>query len=170
MRVSIAEPLPASGAYADAASRTKDPDKAFRARFFQILTRRASSGPDEFDSVLSDFRALAAEATGTRWGRLAGLYADEMSQANTLRWALQRAGADVVKLQAQIETTQSELDAAKQTNTEQAATVQSLTNERAQLQRTIHDLEDQVAERAAVIDALQAELDALKKIDLSRVP
>lgn len=160
----------AAEAYAAAAAHSKVQGDADRARFFHLLADRAASGPDDFDALLDAFRALSVEASGTRWGRLAGLYADEMSQANSLRWALQRAGADVVALLSKLTELDASLAAKEQLTAEQAAQLQAMKDERAQLQRSLHDLEEQLAARGAALDEVKAELDALKRIDLSRVP
>lgn len=167
----------AGAAYELAIAQATNPDERARARFFQLLSRRSDRGPAEFDSVIKDLRALSVEAAGTRWGRLAGLYADEMGQANSLRWALQRAGADVASLQSKLAELEATLEGEQQLAAEQAAQLQALKDERAQLQRAIHERDERLAARSAAVDEVKAavdevkaELDALKQIDLSRGP
>src|SRR5690606_9471174 len=85
----------AATSYASLAERSKEPDAHFRARLFAILAQRAASGPGNLDRIISELRALAAEASETPWGRVAGLYADEIGQTEALRFALQRSGIDL---------------------------------------------------------------------------
>ena len=160
----------AEQAYAQAATTAKDPDDVFRERFLALLARRAAKGPAQFDATLAGLRKLAADAAGNRWGRLAALYADEMTQADALRWALQRAGADISRLQAKAAALEAELGKEKQTNGELAASLDAVKQERGQLEHDLHDLQTQLADRNSALSALTTQLEALKDIDLSHGP
>ena len=131
---------------------------------------RPPASPDALDPIHAELRAFAVEAKGSPWGRLAGLYADGMGQAEALRWAVQRAGADLQARSTRITQLETELVLARQEATELHAALQTLREERVQQQRTHRDLEEQLATNAALLTSLEAELAALKRIDMSRTP
>lgn len=160
----------AAGAYARAEDDAATRDERLRARLFSLIARTASSAPGALDPVHAELRAFAVEAKGSHWGRLAGLYADEMAQAEALRWAVQRAGADLAARSTRIAELEAELAQARQEAIELTATIQTLREERAQQQRSTRELEEQLATNAALLASLESELAALKRIDMSRSP
>ncbi len=160
----------AASAYASVAERSKDKDEALRARLFALLAQRAASGPNNLDRVLSELRSLSVGAGHSPWGRLAGIYADEIAQAGALRWALQRAGADLGSRDTRIARLEVELARKDQEATDLAASLEAVKDERTQQQRNTKELEEQLAARDASIASLEAELAALKRIDMSRNP
>lgn len=160
----------AASAYASVAERSKDKDEALRARLFALLAQRAASGPDNLDRVLSELRSMAVSAGHSPWGRLAGIYADEIAQGEALRWALQRAGADLGTRDVRIANVESELSKKEQEATDLFASLEAMKDERAQQQRSVKELEEQLVTKEASIANLEAELAALKRIDMSRDP
>lgn len=160
----------AAGAYARAEDEAGNRDERLRARLFALIARTASSAPGALDPVHAELRAFAVEARASHWGRLAGLYADEMAQAEALRWAVQRAGADLEARRLRIAELEAELAHARQEATDLSETIATLKDEKAQQQRSTKELEEQLATNAALLASLEAELAALKRIDMSRTP
>lgn len=160
----------AASAYASVAERSKDKNEVLRARLFALLSQRAASGPANLDRVLAELRELSVSAGHSQWGHLAGIYANEIAQAEALRWALQRAGADLGTRDARIAHLESELAKNQQEATDLAASLEAIKDERAQQQRGAKELEEQLVAREASIASLEAELSALKRIDMSRDP
>lgn len=160
----------AAVSYAAAADIATDSNEELRARFFSLLSRRAASAPEQFDRLLGELRAFAGEAKSSPWGRLAGLYADEMAQTDALRRAVLRAGADLASQEARIAELERTLLASGQELGAVNATIDVMKEDRQQLQRSIRELEELLQTRAAAIVTLEAELEALKRIDMSRSP
>jgi hypothetical protein len=156
--------------YAAAADVTAESDDAVRARFFSIIARRAAGGPTAFDDTQEALRALAAEAKASPWGRLAGIYADELSQIEALRKTVLAAGADLAAMQARIDVLQADLAARGVERDELDARFSAVWDEQAQLQRTVRDLEELLENRSARVVDLERELAALKRIDMSETP
>lgn len=145
-------------------------DDAVRARFFSIVARRAAGGPATFDETHAALRALAANATTSPWGRLAGIYADELSQIEALRRTVLAAGADLAAMQTRIDVLQADLVARGLERDELDAKFSAVWDEQAQLQRTVRDLEELLEHRNARLTVLERELAALKRIDMSETP
>lgn len=160
----------AATSYASLAERTKEPDAYFRARLFALLAQRAASGPGSLDRILNELRILATEASETPWGRVAGLYADEIVQTEALRFALQRAGADLSQRDSKLRELETTLAQTRAEATALADSIQAARDERAADQRNQKELEEQLLTREAAIATLEAELDALKRIDMARNP
>lgn len=156
--------------YAAAGDVAGDVDEALRARFFSIMARRAAGGPAAFDEAQAALRVLAAEAKLSPWGRLAGLYADELSQIEALRKTVLAAGADLATMQTRIDVLQADLVARGIERDELDAKFSAVWDEQAQLQRTIRDLEELLEHRNARLADLERELAALKRIDMSETP
>jgi hypothetical protein len=175
--IDIADRLWAAGdhdaaalSYAAAADVATTPEEAHRARFFSIMAHRAAGGPAAFDDVLTSLRALAAEAKASPWGRIAGLYADELSQIEALRRTVLAAGADLAAMQARIDMLQSDLTERGVEHDALEARFSTVWDDQAQLQRTVRDLEELLQNRNARLADLEAELTALKRIDMSQAP
>lgn len=160
----------AASAYASVAERSKNKDEVLRSRFLALLSQRAASGPTNLDRILSELRELSVSGADSHWGRLAGIYADEIAKAEALRWALQRAGADLGTRDERIAQLEAELAKRQSEHAELSASLEALREERAQQQRSAKELEEQLAARDGSIASLEAELAALKRIDMSRDP
>lgn len=156
--------------YAAAADVAGEPDDVLRARFFSIIARRAAGGPAALDEAQTALRGLAAEAKTSPWGRLAGLYADELSQIEALRKTVLAAGADLAAMQTRIDVLQADLAARGVERDELDAKFSAVWDEQAQLQRTIRDLEELLENKTARLTDLERELKALKRIDMSETP
>ena len=144
--------------------------EAERAKLFELLARRAQAGADGLDAVLVELRTFAVSAPHSPWGRLAGLYADEMAQVDALRWALQRSGAELAALERRVAELEASVERGEKIAQELGEVLAALREERAALQRTLRESDEQLAQRDAQIAELQAELEALKSIDMSRTP
>jgi len=119
---------------------------------------------------LGELRAFASEAKSSPWGRLAALYADEMAQTDALRRAVLRAGADLASQETRIAELERTLLASGQELGAVNATIEVMKDDRLQMLRSIRELEELLQTRAAAIVTLEAELEALKRIDMSRSP
>ena len=84
--------------------------------------------------------------------------------------AVQRAGADLAAQEARIAELERTLLASGQEVSELNATAEAMRDERQQLQRSVRELEELLQLRAAALVSLEAELEALKRIDMSRTP
>ncbi len=156
--------------YAAVADVAGEGEESIRARFFSIIARRAVGGPAAFDDAQAALRALAAEAEASPWGRLAGFYADELSQIEALRKTVLAAGADLASMQARIDVLQADLVARGVERDALDAKFSAVWDEQAQLQRTVRDLEELLEDRNARLVDLEQELTALKRIDMSETP
>lgn len=156
--------------YRAAEAEASTADERERARLHALLSRAAAAGAEGRDAALAELRTYAVSAAGTSWGRLATLFTDEMAQADALRWALQRAGADIARLEERVAALEEEVAQGERTNAELTQVQTTLREERTQLQRAQRELEELLALRAARIAELEAELEALKSIDMSRTP
>jgi len=162
--------LEAQAGYRLAGENAASPGEAARTRLMALLARRGTSSPEELDALLSDLRTFAVSAAETPWGRMAQLYADEMAQVDALRWAVQRSGAEISLLERELAEFKDALARTEQLVTELTAQLQTSRDERAQLQRTLKEREEDAALQGARIAELEAELEALKSIDMSRSP
>ena len=160
----------AAVSYAAAADIATDSNEELRARFFALLSRRAASEPAQFDRMLGELRSFSNEASSSPWGRLAGFYADEMSRTDAMQRAVQRAGADLAAQEVRIAELERTLLASGQEVSDLNAAAEAMRDERQQLQRSVRELEELLQLRAAALVSLEAELEALKRIDMSRTP
>ena len=160
----------AATSYASLAEQNKEPDAHYRARLFALLAQRAASGPGNLDRIVSELRALAAEASETPWGRVAALYADEIGQTEALRFALQRAGIDLSVRDAKLRELETTLAQERAQAAALTGSIEAAKEDRAADQRALKELEEQLATRDASIATLEAELEALKRIDMARNP
>lgn len=156
--------------YAAATAVATDSNEELRARFFGLIARRASSGPEHFDEAVTALRAFAAEASSSPWGKLAALYADETAQIDALRRAVLRAGADMAVFEMRIDVLEHELASRDLLVDELQSQVTAMKDERAQMQRSHRELEELLQNRAARLVDLETELEALKRIDMQRTP
>ncbi len=153
---------------AEAEAQTRDAQE--RARLFALVAKLSAVGADGRDEALSQLRTYSVNAADTPWGQLAALHRDEMAQADALRWALHRAGADISALEKRVAALEEEVAQGQRTQAELTQAQTTLREERAALQRTLREVEELSAARAARIAELEAELEALKSIDMSRSP
>lgn len=160
----------AAASYDGAAASAIDSDDELRGRFFALLSSRAASPPTQAGASLAALRAFAAEASSSPWGRLAGLYADEMAQTDALQQAVLRAGADLAARDERIAALERVIIERGKQNDELAALVTELKDERERQERAERELEELLSSRAEAIVKLENELEALKRIDLSRSP
>lgn len=160
----------AAVSYAAAVAVATDSNEELRARFFELVARRAGSGPERFDEAMTALRAFAAEASSSPWGKLAAFYADEMGQIDALRRAVLRAGADMAVLEMRIDVLERELASRDLLVGELQSQVTAMKDERTQLQRSHRELEELLQSRAARLVDLESELEALKRIDMQRTP
>ncbi len=156
--------------FREARAEASSEDAAHRAQLFELLARRAQSDADGVDSVRVELRTFAVSAPHSPWARLAGLFADEMGQVDALRWALQRSGAELAGLERRVAELEASVERGEKIARELGEVLTAVRDERAALQRTVRELEEQLAGREALIAELQAELEALKSIDMSRTP
>ena len=84
--------------------------------------------------------------------------------------AVLRAGADLASQEARIAELERTLLASGQELANVNTTIEAMKEDRQQLQRSIRELEELLQTRAAAIVTLEAELEALKRIDMSRSP
>ncbi|HEY1101440.1 MAG TPA: hypothetical protein VGF99_21050, partial [Myxococcota bacterium] len=160
----------ATVAYAAAEKASTDSNEQLRARFFALIARRVGSGPEHFDDAMNALRAFAAEASSSQWGRLAGLYANEMGQIDALRRTVLRAGADLAAFETRIDVLERELSNRDLLVGELQTQMTAMKDERTQLQRSVRELEELLQSRAAKLVDLENELEALKRIDMQRTP
>lgn len=169
-RLFVAGAPAAADAYVAAASQAVDSNDELRARFFALLARRAEATPVESDAMQEALRAFAAEASSTPWGRLAGLYADEMARTDALQQAVLRAGADLAQRDERIAALERTLIERGEQSEQLSALIAELKDERERQARAQRELEELLSSRADAIVKLENELEALKRIDLSRTP
>ncbi len=169
-RLFVAGDPAAADAYAAAAPRVLDSNEELRARFFSLLSRRASAPATESGAMQLALRAFAAEASSTPWGRLAALYADEMARTDALQQAVLRAGADLAQRDERIAALERTLVERGVQNDELSALIAELKDEREKQGRAQRELEELLSSRADAIVKLENELEALKRIDLARSP
>jgi hypothetical protein len=169
-RLFVAGDPAAADAYAAAASKAVDSNDELRARFFSLLARRATAMPTESAAMQEALRTFAGEASSTPWGRLAGLYADEMARTDALQQAVLRAGADLAQRDERIAAVERTLAERGEQNLQLSALITELKDEREKQARAQRELEDLLSSRADAIVKLENELEALKRIDLSRTP
>ncbi len=160
----------AAVSYAAAADVAVDSNEELRARFFALIARREGTAPERFDEALQALRVFAAEARSSQWGHLADLYADEMGQIDALRRMVLRAGADIAALEVRINVLEHELSSRDLLNGEIQNQLNAMKDERSQWQRSNRELEELLQTRAARLVDLEAELEALKRIDMQRTP
>jgi len=169
-RLFVAGDPGAADAYTAAASKAVDSNDELRARFFALLARRATATPTELAAMQEALRSFAGEASSTPWGRLAGLYADEMARTDALQQAVLRAGADLAQRDERIAALERTLVERGEQNEELSLLIAELKDEREKQARAQRELEELLSSRADAIVKLENELEALKRIDLSRTP
>jgi hypothetical protein len=169
-RLFVAGDPAAADAYAAAAPRIIDSNEELRARFFSLLARRAIAPATESGAMQLALRSFAAEASSTPWGRLAGLYADEMARTDALQQAVLRAGADLAQRDERIAALERTLVERGAQSDELSAVIVELKDEREKQARAQRELEELLSSRADAIVKLENELEALKRIDLARSP
>lgn len=169
-RLFVAGDPDAADAYAAAASKAVDSNDELRARFFALLARRATATPTESAAMQEALRSFAGEASSTPWGRLAGLYADEMARTDALQQAVLRAGADLAQRDGHIAALERTLVERGEQNEELSLLIVELKDDREKQARAQREFEELLSSRADAIVKLENELEALKRIDLSRTP
>jgi hypothetical protein len=169
-RLFVAGDPAAADAYAAAAAAATDSNDELRARFFTLLARRATATPTESGAMQAALRAFAGEASSTPWGRLAALYADEMARTDAIQQAVLRAGAELAQRDERIAALERTLVERGTQNEQLSALIAELKDEREKQARAQRELEELLSSRADAIVKLENELEALKRIDLSRTP
>lgn len=160
----------AAMAYEDVAEDARDSNDELRARFFALAARREAATPEQLDDVLAALRAFAAEASSSQWGRIAAVLARDVEASEALRRAVMRAGVDLAAVEDARTAATAALQRANNRIRELEAELATTRDDRGAAQKHARELEDKLAEERERITALEAELDALKRIDMERVP
>ena len=160
----------AAMAYDDVADAAGDSNEELRARFFALAARRANANAEGLDQALADLKIFAAQASSSQWGRIAAVLVADIQQGEVLRRAVMRAGADLAVVETHLEQSRAAHSATSTRAKALEAQIQSLKDERATALRNLRDLDEQLANERTRVEALEAELDALKRIDMARQP
>lgn len=121
-------------------------------------------------SLVDEFRAVEHEFPSSRWGRIAGVIASEIDRGTVLRQAVMAAGADLRAANASITEHETRVAALSAQVADQQALVASMKDERTRLQAQLKDADERTTAKDTRIRELEAELLALKQIDMERSP
>lgn len=121
-------------------------------------------------SLVGDLRLVEREFPSSRWGRIAGVIASEIDRGTFLRQAVMAAGADLRAANASVSDLEARVAALTAQASDQQALVASLKEERTRLQAQIKDADERATAKDSRIHELEAELLALKQIDMERTP
>jgi chromosome segregation ATPase len=162
----------AAGQYAEAiATYQRELERGERVAELQtsiLLARSALSTPGT--QLIDELRAIERAYPRSRWGHLAGILATEIDRGTVLRQAVMAAGADLRAANETIETQKQRITALTTQAAEQQTTLATLRDERTRLQAQVRELEERGASQEARLKELEAELLALKKVDMERRP
>jgi hypothetical protein len=166
-----ADELFASGRYGDALvayrNEVKRGDRVAELQTMVVVTQLALAPGAE---LVDDLRTIEQDYPSSRWGRLAGVIASEIDRGTVLRQAVMAAGAELSVANAAIKDRDARLATLTTQTTDQQTLITSLKDERAHLQAQVKELEESETAKDARIHELEAELLALKQIDMERQP
>jgi chromosome segregation ATPase len=160
----------AVAAYSAALEETTTRDATARLRLFRALARLECASTQSTEQAFGELRALERDYPTLVWGRLARLFIDELVREQALQQTLSRAEAELARLDEQIERLEQDVRTARADATDHKALLATLRSER----RTLQDAYEQATEKATAaqrrVEQLEAELAALKRIDMAREP
>lgn len=167
-----ADELFSRGRYAAAVeayrNEVKRGERVAELRTMVLVAQLAQRPPGS--SLVGDLRSVEREFPSSRWGRIAGIIASEIDRGTVLRQAVMAAGADLRAANASVSELEARVAALTAQASDQQALVASLKEERARLQAQLKDADERATGREARIHELEAELLALKQIDMERSP
>jgi chromosome segregation ATPase len=167
-----ADELFARGRYAAAVdayrNEVKRGERVAEMRAMALVAQLAQRAPGS--SLVADLRSVEREFPSSRWGRIAGIIASEIDRGTVLRQAVMAAGADLRAANASVTELEARVAALTAQASDQQALVASLKEERTRLQAQIKDADERATAKDTRIHELEAELLALKQIDMERSP
>jgi chromosome segregation ATPase len=120
--------------------------------------------------VADELHRLERTYPRSRWGKIAGALAGEIDRGTVLRQAVMAAGVDLRGTQDKLDQLTQKLTEATAQQADQQAAIAALRDERGKLQHQVKDLEDRATAQETHIKELEAELAALKQVDMQRSP
>lgn len=162
----------AAGRYAEAiATYQRELERGERVAELQtsiVLARAALQTPGA--QLIDELRAIERAYPRSRWGHLAGVLVTEIDRGTVLRQAVMAAGADLRAANETVETQKQRITLLTTQGAEQQTALAAVREERTRLQTQVRELEERTATQEARIKELEAELLALKKVDMERRP
>lgn len=132
------------------------------------IARLADQAPAA--EVADELHRLERTYPHSRWGKIAGTLANEIDRGTVLRQAIMAAGVDLRGAQDKLDQLTQKLTVATTQQADQQAAIAALRDERGKLQHQVKDLEDRATSQETHIKELEAELAALKQVDMQRSP
>jgi chromosome segregation ATPase len=167
-----ADELFVQGRYADAVREYERElergERVAELQLFKLFAKLASDVPGW--QLVDELRTLEQTYPRSRWGHLAGVLASEIDRGTVLRQAVMAAGADLRAAEERVAELTQKVTALTTQTAEQQTTISTLREERGRLQQQVRELEEAATSRDARIRELEAELAALKQVDMQRSP
>ena len=167
-----ADELFVQGRYADAATayqrELERGERVVELQIFKLFALLASEAPSW--TFVDELRALERAYPRSRWGHVAGVVASEIDRGTVLRQAVMAAGADLRAAEQRVEALDQKVATLTTQTSEQQAAIAALREERTRLQQQVRELEEHATGRDAKLRELEAELAALKQVDMQRSP
>lgn len=167
-----ADDLFVHGRYADAATAYERElelgERVVELQIFKLFALLASEAPSW--TLVDELRTLERTYPRSRWGHVAGVLASEIDRGTVLRQAVMAAGADLRAAEQRVEDLTQKIATLTTLTAEQQAAIASLRDERTRLQQQARELEEHATDRDAKLRELEAELAALKQVDMQRPP
>lgn len=162
----------AAGRNADAAAAYEHElergERVVELQVLAVAARLADEAPAW--TQLDKLRVLERTYPRSAWGHLAGVLANEIDRATVLRQAVMAAGADLRAAEQRVDQLAQKITTLTAQVADQQAALTALRDERTKLQLQVRDADDRATAHEARIHELEAELAALKQIDLQRAP
>lgn len=147
-----------------------DRERVAEARFYRAIAWLAQDPHGKQARALHDLRKLEFESSDLLWGRIAALYVAAVTRADVLQTTLLELAIEQRDLQTRVEALEHGLAELHAELAERDADLAGLTRERNELVEQLDEAREQAATLVERIRELEAELAALKQIDMQREP